>query len=321
MKKTIIALGAITGAVGAAAFYGFHEWAYRALIHSDYKVPQSLSKAISENKAGDASDLAALGKKWMNDHGYKKYNMLNKDGNMLTAYLFQPKKKSNVYVFASHGYRSEGIGEWCFFAKYYVETLGYNLFVVDHQGQGNSTGKYLGFGSFESRDGLQWLNFMIDKFGKKIKIILHGISMGSATVMLMTGAKSLPENVKFTIADCGYTSALNEFNYKLEALGVPTRPLVPYLSKKNIKRAGYDFQKDTDALAAVGQAKIPMLFIHGTKDKFVPTYMVHELFDNCSAPYKDKLLVEGADHAESYRIDKESYEKKIKEFADMFIKK
>lgn len=320
MKKAIITLGALTGAVGAAAFYGFHEWAYRALIHADFKVPESLGKAISENKASDASSLAAVGKEWMHNHGYQKYNMLNADGNMLTAYLFRPKKKSNVYVFASHGYRSEGIGEWCFFAKYYVEELGYNLFVVDHQGQGKSTGQYLGFGSLEARDGIQWLKFMNDKFGKKIKIFLHGISMGSATVMLMTGDKDLPENVRFTIADCGYTSALNEFNYKLQALNIPTWPLVPCLSRKNIKRAKYDFQKDTDALSAVGRAKIPMLFIHGTKDKFVPTYMVHELFDNCSSPYKDKFIVEGADHAESYRVDKQGYEKKINEFAKMFLK-
>lgn len=320
MKKAIITLGALTGAVGAAAFCGFNEWAYRALIHADFVVPRALGKAVSENNASDSSALSAVCRQWVNERGYKKYNMLNADGNMLTGYLIEPDKKSDVYVFGSHGYRSEGIGEWCFYAKYYVEELGYNLFIVDHQGQGNSTGQYIGFGSFEARDGVQWLKFMNNKFGSDIKIFLHGISMGSATVMLMTGYKDLPENVRFTIADCGYTSALNEFNYKLQSLNFPTWLLVPYLSRKNRRVAGYDFQKDTDALAAVSRAKIPMLFIHGDKDKFVPTYMASELFDNCSSPYKDKYIVKGADHAESYRVDKEGYEKKIKEFADMFLK-
>jgi fermentation-respiration switch protein FrsA (DUF1100 family) len=59
-----------------------------------------------------------------------------------------------------------------------------------------------------------------------------------------------------------------------------------------------------------------MLFVHGDKDDFVPTYMVHQLYDNCSAPYKDKLIVEGADHAESYLIAPEKYEKKIDELTD-----
>ena len=79
-------------------------------------------------------------------------------------------------------------------------------------------------------------------------------------------------------------------------------------------------QKDTNALEAVGRAKIPMLFFHGGSDKFVPTYMVNLLFDACSAPYKDKLIVEGADHAESYLIDKEACEKKMDEFIKKFIK-
>lgn len=318
MKKTIIALGALAGA-GAAAFYAFNEWAYRALIHADFEIPESLGKKISENEAEDYSVLSDEGRKWMEDYGYKKYNMLNADGNWLTAYHLAPKKKSDVYIFGSHGYRSDGKGEWCFYARHYVEELGYNFFFVDHQGAGHSTGKYVGFGSFESRDCLQWLGFMNEKFGKDIKIILHGISMGSATVMLMTGSSKLPENVKFTVADCGYTSALDEFTYKLESLGVPKKPIIPYLSKKNLKRAGYDFGKDTNALEAVKYAKVPMLFIHGDKDKFVPTYMVHQLYDNCGAPYKDKLIVPGADHAESHQVDPAAYESKIDEFIEMFI--
>lgn len=319
MKKSLVALSALAAA-GGAAFYGINELIYRALIHADYKIPDSLGKKISESEAKDYSAVSESCKKWIEDYGYKKYNMLNCDGNMLVAYHLQPREKSNVYVFGSHGYRSEGMGEWCYYAKHYVEELGYNLFFVDHQAAGQSTGQYVGFSSFESRDCLQWLDFMNNKFGSDIQIILHGISMGSATVMLMTGSAGLPENVKFTIADCGFTSALDEFTYKLDSLGVPKKPLIPYIVKKNLRRAGYHFQHDTNALEAVSRAKIPMLFVHGDKDDFVPTYMVHQLYDNCSAPYKDKLIVEGADHAESYLIAPEKYEKKIDEFIEMFVK-
>ena len=70
----------------------------------------------------------------------------------------------------------------------------------------------------------------------------------------------------------------------------------------------------------MSKAEIPMLFIHGGADKFVPTYMVHELFDACAAPYKDKLVVEGAGHGLSYFVDKDSYEKKMDEFIEMFLK-
>ena len=319
MKKSTLLLGGAlaTTAVLTAA----HEWIYRALIYADFKIPEGLGKTMSESKPVDGKDrLRRKNIVWLEEYGYEIHHIINADGNKLTGYLMCPKKESNVYVFCSHGYRNKGKPEWCYYAKHYVEELGFNMFFVDHQAHGDSEGKYVGFGSFESRDSLQWLGYMNETFGSDIEIFLHGISMGSATVMLMTGSDKLPENVRFTIADCGFTSALDEFTYKLQNLGLPQKPLVPIMCAYNRMRAGYDFQKDTNALEAVSRAKIPMLFFHGGSDKFVPTYMVNLLFDACSAPYKDKLIVEGADHAESYLIDKEACEKKMDEFIKKFIK-
>ena len=319
MKKSALLLGTL--AAGTATLALANEWIYRALIYADFTVPDGLKQGLSEYNPIDGKErIRRKNLVWLENYGYERHHMVNADGYKLTAYLMRPKKESNVYVFCSHGYRNKGKPEWCYYCKHYVEELGFNMFFVDHQTAGESEGKYVGFGSFESRDSLQWLTYMNETFGSDIEIFLHGISMGSATVMLMTGSDKLPENVRFTIADCGFTSALDEFTYKLESLGVPKKPLIPIMCEYNRIRAGYDFQKDTNALEAVGRAKIPMLFIHGGSDKFVPTYMVHQLFDACSAPYKDKLIIEGADHAESYLIDKESCERKMDEFIKQFIK-
>lgn len=319
MKKSLLFFGAL--AVGAGAAAAANEWIYRALIYSDFKIPEGLGKTMSESKPIDGKErIRRRNLLWLEEYGYEKHYITNADGNKLTGYLMRPKKPSNIYVFCSHGYRNKGKPEWCYYAKHYVEELGINMFFVDHQAHGESQGKYVGFGSFESRDSLQWLEYMNETFGSDIEIFLHGISMGSTTVMLMTGSDKLPGNVRFTIADCGFTSALDEFTYKLENLGIPAKPLVPIMCEYNRRRAGYDFGKDTNALEAVGKAKIPMLFIHGGSDKFVPTYMVNLLFDACSAPYKDKLIVDGADHAESYLIDKEACENKMNEFIEKFIK-
>ncbi len=321
MKKSLLLLGGVL-ALGAAGLAAANEMLYRALIYKDFKIPSGVGKLMN----GDTpplSDKASAHKecrKYFEDYGYERHFMVNERGHKLTAYHVKPKKESKVYVFCSHGYRYEGKSEWCWYIKHYVEELGYNMFIVDHQCSGESEGEYIGFSSFESRDGLRWLAYMNETFGEDIDIILHGISMGSATVMLMTGSDSLPENVRFTIADCGFTSALDEFKYKLSSWGAPEKPLVPIICAMNKHRAGYDFQTDTDALEAVSRVKIPMLFIHGGADEFVPTYMVHQLFDACSAPYKDKLVVDGAGHAESYYLGKEAYEKKIGEFAEKFIK-
>ncbi len=319
MKKTAALFGAAAALGGAA--YGASDLLFKALIAREVKVPKSVSKFITEKEEGAENPLEEKYKECMQyieDYGLERHEMISDRGQKLRGYLMRPAKPSDVYVFGSHGYRSDGKGEWCYFAKFYVEEMGYNFFFVDHQSHGESEGEYIGFASHEHKDALKWLRYINDTFGSDIKIILHGISMGSATVMLMTGNDALPENVKFTVADCGYTSAMDEFNYKIESLKLPFKPLVPVISAINHKKAGYDFQKDTDALSAVRAARVPVLFIHGDKDLFVPTKMVYELYDACTSE-KELFIVEGADHAKSYHIDPKGYEQRVKAMAEKYL--
>lgn len=321
MKKSLLFLGG-TLAVGAGALALVNEALYRFLVYKEIKVPAGFGKFMSGGAEPPAEKDSYFRRcrLALEEYGYERHFMINERGHKVVGYHVRPEKESNVYVFCSHGYRNEGKREWCSFVNHYVHELGYNMFFVDHQCAGESDGQYVGFSSFESRDALKWLEYMNETFGSDIQIILHGISMGSTTVMLMTGSGKLPENVRFTIADCGFTSALDEFKFKLKCWGAPENPIVPIICAMNRRRAGYDFQTDTNALEAVSKAEIPMLFVHGGADNFVPTYMVHELFDACAAPYKDKLIVDGAGHGLSYYIGKEAYEKKMDEFIEKFLK-
>lgn len=311
-----IAAAALTGGVA----YTASDALFRALIAREFKIPKGVSRFITQGGESDseADKLRKANMAYLEQYGYERHSIVSNRGHKLCGYLMRPEKPSDVYVFASHGYRSDGKGEWCYFTKFYVEQMGYNLFFVDHQSHGESEGEYIGFASHEHKDCLKWLRYINDTFGKDIKIILHGISMGSATVMLMSGSEELPSNVVFTVADCGYTSAMDEFNYKIETLNLPFRPIIPIVCHINRKKAGYDFQKDTNALGAVKKSHVPILFIHGDKDDFVPTKMVYELYDACSTE-KDLLIVEGADHAKSYYINKEGYEAKIKAFVQKYV--
>lgn len=318
MKKATALLFTLGTAAGAS-LYAANNMLHKSLIHRNFKVPPVVSKFISETGEAGRDAVFEENMKWIKDYGFELHHIINDRGHKLQGYLMRPEAPSDVYVFGAHGYRSQGKNEWCYYAKHYVEELGYNFFFVDHQASGESEGEYIGFSSFESIDCLKWLSYLNDNFGKDIKIILHGISMGSATVMLMSGNESLPENVKFTIADCGFTSALDEFTYKIEALNLPLKGFIPLINSMNVKRVGYDFGKDTNALEAVKKARVPMLFVHGGADKFVPTHMVYILHHECNAEYKDILVVPGADHAESYHVDKKSYEAKIDEFIEKFI--
>lgn len=321
MKKQLIALTGAAAVLGGAA-YGVSEALFKALIVREFRVPKAVSKFITEKEENGENLLESKYKqcmKYIQNYGFERHTIISDRGQMLRGYLMRPQKPSDVYVFGSHGYRSDGKGEWCYFAEFYLEKMGYNLFFVDHQSHGESEGEYIGFASHEHKDCLKWLGYMNDTFGKDIKIILHGISMGSATVMLMSGNEALPQNVKFTVADCGYTSAMDEFNYKIDTLKLPFKPLVPVINAINHKRAGYDYQKDTDALSAVKNARVPMLFVHGDKDLFVPTKMVYELYDACTSE-KELFVVPGADHAKSYHVDPDGYEARVRAMIDKHMK-
>ena len=61
------------------------------------------------------------------------------------------------------------------------------------------------------------------------------------------------------------------------------------------------------------ECKIPVLFVHGTDDKFVPVEMTYENYKACAAP-KRLLIVPGAEHGMSYLINREEYQKTVLNF-------
>ena len=70
---------------------------------------------------------------------------------------------------------------------------------------------------------------------------------------------------------------------------------------------------ECNAKREVAKAKVPILFIHGSKDTFVPTIMCQEIYDCCSSP-KKMLIIEDAAHGESYFKDMNAYEAALNEF-------
>lgn len=313
MKKAAKLLAAAGFAAGAGV--GICDLVSNLLVDRRFAVPESFGNLVS---GADMTEMRAVGEKnrqWLEDYGYERYTINADDGTKLIGYLLKPEKPSKLFAFCAHGYRCEGRREFSGISQYYL-SRGFNVFLVDHRAAGESEGKYLGFGYYEAKDSVKWLHFLNDTFGNDISIVIHGVSMGSATVMLMSSDENLPENVKLTVADCGYTSAWDEFTYKLADLKIPEKPLLPIVNAINIKKAGYDFKKDTNALESVKHARLPMLFIHGGADKFVPTFMVYLLFDACSHPVKDMMVVEGADHASSYVVGTQQYGAKIDEMLE-----
>lgn len=215
-------------------------------------------------------------------------------------------------VICFHGYTGEGLSNHTAISDYFLKK-GYAMLLPDARAHGESEGEYIGFGCLDRQDALGWINWVIQECGEDVKIMLYGTSMGGATV-LMTSGLELPANVKGIVSDCGFTSPKEVFTHVLNSMyHLPAFPAIQGADLINKKCAGYGMD-ECNAKREVQKAKVPILFIHGSADTFVPCSMCHEIYDNCRSP-KRKLIIEGAAHAESYYKDMETYEKVLTEFA------
>ena len=210
-----------------------------------------------------------------------------------------------------HGYRGSGERdlsagiERCF-------SLGRNALIVDHRGSGRSDGHVISFGVKEKEDVLLWIDFAIEHFGKDVKIVLTGISMGAATVLMAAG-KKLPENVKSVLADCPYSSQKDIIKKVIGDMKLPAGLLYPFVKLGALLFGGFNLDKETP-LDAMAHCTLPTIFIHGTADSYVPSSMSEKLFKVCSHPTKKLVTIDGAAHGIAFPTDKEKYINALSDF-------
>lgn len=248
------------------------------------------------------------GKAWFLAQGPEQVEITSFDGLKLTGfYLPCPGSKRTVLCF--HGYRSDGWADFACVLKFYHEQ-GCNLLVAHQRAHGLSEGKYICFGVKERFDCRDWAGYLAGRFPGHA-LFLHGLSMGGATVLMAAGL-DLPPQVKGVISDCGFTSPYDIMKHVAKNLHIPTFPFLP-LTRIWIRLiAGFGL-KEAGTLEALKKTRLPVLFIHGTSDDFVPVWMTEKNFEACASE-KHLLLVEGAGHALSYLTDPASCEKAVTEF-------
>lgn len=220
-----------------------------------------------------------------------------------------------LWLIAVHGYQSSYTAMEDIAYEYY--SRGYNVILPDLRAHGNSEGEYIGMGLNDSLDILLWVDYIIEK-NPNAKIVLHGHSMGAATVMITAGSDALPENVFAVIEDCGYTDAYQMMTEQLKyRFNVPSFPVMNFANIMASIRADYSM-KEANPLEALKNSTVPMLFIHGDEDIFVLPYMHTELYESYQGE-KESLLVAGAGHVASRNIEPEVYYETVFGFISKYV--
>ena len=251
-------------------------------------------------------------KEWYATHGEDVYIL--SDSLRLHGKRF--KNTGTKYVLVCHGYTSKAKHMAGFVNKFY--SLGYNVLAADARAHGDSEGTKIGMGWPERFDVIEWIKLIIS-WDSNAQIILHGVSMGAATVLMASG-EELPENVKVIIADCGYTSPADIIKKVLsERNPFPAEFIMKTVNMLFIRPLAKIDVFSPGAEQALKGCRLPVLFIHGDADTFVPCEMTKRNFAACASE-KELLIIKGADHALSFFSEKETVLNAVTGFLNKYIK-
>lgn len=320
MKKALIiigsALGIILTALIAAGFYIVD--ANLAMEHRG----QDIEGSYKEMKELYPEMIPWLDS--LQSTGALKDSVLLREGDTKVHYYYafapQPTGKTAVIC---HGYTDNAIRMFMI-ARIYNQELGYNIIVPDMPHAGDSENNHISMGFYESQIARKMASMAHGIFGNdstKVEIVVHGISMGAATTMMTVGDDNINKelNIKCAVEDCGYTSCWDEFSNEVtNSYGIPPFPLLHVADLVCDFKYGWCFH-DASPLEAMKNTSLPIFFIHGSADTYVPTNMVNILYEAKTKGDKELWFGEGSKHADSYYDHKDEYVKRVKEFVEKYL--
>lgn len=259
----------------------------------------------------------------------QQYEWLKNDANYTDTYIrsttdniqlhslliLQPlSDTTDNWVIMVHGYRSSPWRVSDYAYNYYQ--MGYNVLLPALRGSLETEGKWITFGLLEHLDICDWIDYLVQQ-NSNCKIILHGVSMGAATVMQAVG-EEIPQNVRLAIEDSGYTSLAAELTYLVNHYAYsPSFPVLQSVDLMIRYKAGFSVN-DIDCIKSLQKATLPIYFIHGEDDVFVPYYMHQQLYSSYQHP-KDKLVIHKSTHIHGSTIEPQIYWDGIKNFISTYF--
>ncbi|PKO12961.1 MAG: alpha/beta hydrolase [Chloroflexi bacterium HGW-Chloroflexi-10] len=230
-------------------------------------------------------------------HGYK-----------LNA-LFFPAADSKRGVILSHGITYTLFGSVKY--MYLFRDLGFNILIYDSRHHGRSGGRNVTFGHYEKEDLKTVVDWMRQRLGTDCVVGTHGESMGAAITMQHA---AMDPDLAFVIEDCGFSDLQTLLAYRLRAdyhLGrFPMLPLAGWICRM---LTGMRFEAICPR-EAVEKIPVPVLFIHGQEDDYIPPQMALELYEHKKNGAREMYLAPNAGHAGAYWNNQVEYAARVEQF-------
>jgi alpha-beta hydrolase superfamily lysophospholipase len=258
--------------------------------------------------------------------------------------VFSPKRDASIAVYALPAQKNAGSAggtvivlhglTWTHYGSFkyagaFIER-GWNAVLMDlggHGASGAGTIPVPSYGYFEKYDLDAVVDWVLNRFPGGRPLVLIGESLGAATVLQYAalgapaGAKKEAWKIQGVIADCPYSSMKDAVDRRLKQLhvpfflAVPARALFSFVIRHT---RGYALD-DASPLEGALSSPVPMLFIHGDADTYVPAGMSILMAEKRKAAGTGPVslvLIPGAAHAKSIIVDPDAWFRAAFEFIE-----
>ena len=197
-------------------------------------------------------------------------------------------------------------------AALYLEH-GFNVLSLDLRAHGESEGSTIGLGWKDGQDILEWVGYLVARFGLDVKIVLHGESLGAAACMNACSWNSYAQVSAVVCDSCFETFRNLALRVIRKHAVMPAEPLYTALRIGALAMRQIDLNRNRP-IDAAAFSHVPALFINGAIDEMVPPFAAAKLYDACAAQNKRLHITPKAGHGASLLVDPQDYERLLFEF-------
>lgn len=166
----------------------------------------------------------------------------------------------------------------------WLARFGYDVYIFDYRGYGRSTGEPSRKGLVD--DGIAALRHVAARDDKDLFVLAQSLG-GAVAVPAMALAGSAAEKVRLLTIDSSFPSYRALAREKLSSFWLTWPFQWPF---------SFFVSDDYSAAEYIGTLRVPLLIVHGTKDRVVPFEMGKELFRLAPGPDKEFWEIKDKPH-------------------------
>ena len=192
-----------------------------------------------------------------------------------------------------------------------LNSLNYDVLLVDFRGVGNSSGDRTTIGVTEAQDVVSAVNYTKQLLQKPI--ILYGISMGSAAILRAIAKKNIQPDA--IILELPFSSLLDAIKIRIENANLPPSPLAQLVVFWMGVQHGFNGFTHS-SLEYARAVNCPTLILVGGSDRTVEISAIEKLYQNLDVT-KNMVIFPKAEHEVLARHDRELWTKTVMNFLEL----